>query len=658
MTSNYSPRKSMRGRRPLRRLASSLAILGTIGASAPSAHGAFSFQRIVNSFTTTPPSEPPTAVYDYVGIPAMSGGSVVFGAKTLGPAIGGAGLYDRVEVGTTGGALTNYAKRVVNPGPNPPSGTIAFFFEDPAISGNQIAARPSAYDGVSYKAQIFTYVAPNAPTNLGGLAWGAPSLYSGSVSYAANKVGVNVTQLQNTFVSSADTVPGGGGATFQTFTPYAIPFDSYVDYNVNYAVFTARWTDAGNVSRVGVYRWEKSTDTIVAVADKNVSIPGFPADKFDDNFAFLTTQYDNVSTTGAVQTARPSLAGTTVLFSYNETTSAPARAGVYRYVNGSLAKVADVTTPNPSALGYNFRHFEGVSTLGSAHAFVANSIVNNNSAVPSGAQAASIGTGYGIYLDSCGMIKEITREGKILDGRVISNLEIGHRALTTVKFKYNLAFRAEFTDGTEGIYVASTSSLCYDPVPVLADFPNLFGTSLVHLPPAPDIGVPVEATWQMRVQQGVAETPGTVGVDFEAGLVGVNGLPGNNPNLIDFTLESGAIAPEELVLSFNEDMLLEGLRLDQFDEGDSLRLTIGGATQLITHADLHDGMLPLADWFLAKGETIGIAWDGANAAGNGFSFNGLGYRVVPEPGTSLLLACGLISLLWRRPSTAAQSADC
>jgi hypothetical protein len=623
------------------------AFLAIISAAARPVQAAFTFQRIVNSFTTTPPSEPPTATYDYVGIPAMSGGSVVFGAKTLGPAIGGSGLYDRIEVGTTAGALTNYAKRVVNPGPNPAIGTIAFFFEDPAISGNQIAARPSAYDGTNYRGQIFTYVAPNAPTNL-GIAWGAPSLYAGSAAYPANRVGLNVTQLQNTFVSSADAVPGGGGATFQTFTPNSAPFDSYIDYNINYAAFTARWIDAGNVSRVGVYRWEKSTDTIVAVADKNISIPGFPADKFDDNFAFLTTQFDNVSTTGAVQTARPSLAGTTVAFSYNETLSTPARAGVYRYAAGSLAKIADVTTPNPSSPGFNFRHFEGVSTLGSAHAFVANSVVNNNAVLPPGAQAASIGAGYGIYLDSCGMIKEITRQGNTLDGRVISNLEIGNRALTTVKFKYNLAFRAEFTDGTEGVYVASTSSLCYDPIPVLADFGNLFGTSLVHLPTSPDIGVPVESTWQTRVQQGSAVVPATVGVDFEASLVGINGLPGNNPNLIDFTLDSGIVAPEELVLSFSEDTLLDALRLNQFDEADSLRLTIGGATRLVAYSDLHDGMLPLGDMQLAKGETISIAWDGANSAGNGFSFNGLGYQVVPEPSASLLLSWSVLTLLRRR----------
>ncbi|MBA4107728.1 MAG: hypothetical protein C0485_18500 [Pirellula sp.] len=653
MTSPRSLRQLAASSRSFSPLILTLALLATVGVTARPAFGAFSFQRIVNSFTTTPPSEPPTAVYDYVGIPAMSGGGVVFGAKTLGPVIGGAGLYDRIEVGTTAGALTNYAKRVVSPGPNPPIGTIAFFAEDPAISGNQIATRPSAYDGTSYKNQIFTYVAPNSPTNLGGVAWGPPSLYSGSTAYAANKVGINITQIQNTFVDASDPVPGGGGALFQSFTPYGVTFDSYIDYNINYATFMAKWTDAGNVARFGVYRWEKSTDTIVAVADKNVSIPGFPADKFDDNFAFLTTHFDNVSTTGVVQSARPSLAGSTVLFSYNEPFSTPARAGVYRYVNGSLAKVADVTTPNPSSPGFNFRHFEGVSTLGSAHAFVANSVVNNNAALPNSAPAVSIGGGYGIYLDSCGMITEVTRQGKILDGRVISNLEIGSRALTTVKFKYNLAFRAEFTDGTEGIYVASTSSLCYDPIPVLADYRNLFSASLVQLPTDPDIGVPIETTWQTRVQQGLTETPATVGVDFEQSLVGVNGLPGNNPNLIDFTLDSGAVAPEELVLSFSEDMLLEGLRLDQFDELDSLQLTIGGATRLVHFADLHDGMLPLDDLLLAKGKTIGIAWDGANSAGNGFSFNALGYQVVPEPSAALLLVTGLLAVHWRRRAASA-----
>ncbi len=451
-----------------------------------------------------------------------------------------------------------------------------------------------------------------------------------------------MTTIQGTLVDVNDFVPGGAGAKFKSFSPYGGTIDSYLDYNINYATFVARWTDAGNVSRVGVYRWQKSTDTIVAVADQNIPIPGYPLDKFDDQFSFVTTSFDNVSTTGSVSTARPSLAGSTVAFAYDEVFSTPARAGVYRYVGGSLAKVADVTTPNPSAPNLSFRHFEGVSTLGSAHAFVANSVLGDNT----GPQAASIGGGYGIYLDTCGMIREVMREGKVLDGRVVSNLEIGNRALTTAKFTYNLAFRAEFTDGTEGIYVASTNSLCYDPIPVLADFGNLFGgTSLVALPTNPDIGVPVESTWQMRTLQGPAGVPAAVGVDFEQSLVGVDGLPGNDPHLIDFTIDGGVVLPEELALSFSEDMRLEGLRLDQFDIGDSLQLTIGGVTRIVDSADVHDGLLPLDDARLNKGETLRIAWDGANAAGNGVSFGGLGYRVVPEPATIFMFVLGTLAVL-------------
>ncbi len=151
-----------------------LVLLATSGLAARSAlAGGFGFQRIVNSFNTTPPSEPATAKYDYVGIPAISGGGVVFGAKLLGPAIGGTGLYNRIDVGTTAGALSNYAKAVNNPGPNPPMGTIAFFVEDPAISGSQIATRPSAYNGTNYHDQIFTYTTPNVPVNLGD-AWALP----------------------------------------------------------------------------------------------------------------------------------------------------------------------------------------------------------------------------------------------------------------------------------------------------------------------------------------------------------------------------------------------------------------------------------------------------------------------------------------------------
>ena len=625
-------------KRPLRAAACCLASIVPMALfpATAGAVGGFGFQRIVNTAITVPPSELPTAQYEYVGIPAIAGGTIAFGAKQTGVLLPGGGLFTRIDVGTTAGALTQYAKSNPGAGPNPPFGNIDFFFDDPAISGGLIAARPSAYDGTNYRGQAWVYSAPHVSVNH-GVAWGPPALSAPTPVFPANRVGLNVTQLFNTLLDVNDFVPGGGGAKFHNFSPIGGSLGHQEDphFNGEYAAFLARWTDASNVIRIGLYRWQKSTDTIVAVADKNVSIPGFPLDKFDDNFSFYTTSFDNVSTTGATGSARPSVAGSTVAFAYDEITSSPARAGVYRYAGSSLAKIADVTTINP-ATSTNFRHFEGVSTVGSATAFVANSVPIDNSIVP--AFTSSIGSNYGLYLVSCGQIQLVAKQGGTLDGRTISNLELGHRGLSTAKFSYNLAFRAEFTDGSEGVYVATTSSLCFDPIAVLDVNHVLFNASTAFVAADPDIGTPVGSNWQMTARSGVGSViEAALGADFETGAVGIDSLPGNNPALIDFTLDAGGVAPEELALSFDHELLLEGLALGSFDPEDSLVLTLGGTTRLIVASDLMDGVLPLHNVRLPAGETIRIAWDPNNSVGDGVSWGGLGYQVVPEP-SALLLA--------------------
>ena len=75
---------------------------------------------------------------------------------------------------------------------------------------------------------------------------------------------------------------------------------------------------------------------------------------------------------------------------------------------------------------------------------------------------------------------------------------------------------------------AAVCAFAFIPAAALAQLPTypfIHVTGSASLTAAPDIGVPVETTWQTRVQQGSAATPATIGVDFEAGLVGVNGLP-------------------------------------------------------------------------------------------------------------------------------------
>ena len=141
--------------------------------------------------------------------------------------------------------------------------------------------------------------------------------------------------------------------------------------------------------------------------------------------------------------------------------------------------------------------------------------------------------------------------------------------------------------------------------------------------------------------------PSPLHADFEHESFGVDGLPGNNPSLIDYTLDGGVVSPEEIALSFDQDMELAGLHLTAFDGLDSAQVEMGGTLMRFDAPSAPDGMIDLGNLLLPAGETIHIRWDPANAVGDGFSFNGLEYTVVPEPGTLcigvLLAALGLRS---------------
>jgi hypothetical protein len=624
------------------RLIGSAAVGVAISAAGTAAHaGPFGFTRIVNTAVTTPPSEPATAQYDFVGIPSYNAGQIVFGSMLFGDTVGGAGLYTRIDSSTKTAVLTRIAKQDLSFNNN----ATRFFFDDPVVSGGKIAVRTSAYDSSvnAARTRIFTFSGGTFTTSV--IAAGPAALYNGSLAFGSNLSAGNSTLLNGTLVDTNRFVPGGGGAKFQSFTPLG---SNYPDYNGEYAAFYGRWTDSSNVSRVGLYRWQRSTDGIVAVADRNVTIPNFPLDAFDDNFAFRTTNFDNVSTTGETTSSRASLAGSMVAFSYDEVLSAPPRAGAYRYANGVLSKIADVSTASPSFPNTVFRYFEGVSTVGTATAFVANAVAGNQSR----SDGPEIGSGHGIYMEMCGTIREVIRPGQVLDGRIVQNLELGHRGLTTSKFAYDLAFRAEFTDGSEGIYISTTSSLCYTPVAVLDITPFLNGASFATVPANPDVGVPLDSTWTMRTIQGGVIKPATFHADFQGDRFGVNGLPGNNPSLIDYTLVGGQVAVEEIELSFDQEILLQGAHFQGVDTADSLQMEVGGLVLNLKSADVPDGIVSLPDLRLGVGELLRIRWDPGNTLGDGFSVNGIMYQVIPEPGLIGWSAMSMMLLSGRRRSRA------
>jgi hypothetical protein len=110
---------------------------------------------------------------------------------------------------------------------------------------------------------------------------------------------------------------------------------------------------------------------------------------------------------------------------------------------------------------------------------------------------------------------------------------------------------------------------------------------------------------------------------------------------------------EWLELAFTEDITITAIKFANFTEGDSVRLTIGGASYDLTDSDL-DGVNnyePEHKWSLAEGQSIRIEALSKSVETNTAGGFGLQQMVVsiPEPMTvSLMAIAGLFLLLARR----------
>jgi hypothetical protein len=176
---------------------------------------------------------------------------------------------------------------------------------------------------------------------------------------------------------------------------------------------------------------------------------------------------------------------------------------------------------------------------------------------------------------------------------------------------------------------------------------GLAGTSTIS--PQPDLGISFEEQWGFFVVDGGQTIPAQFGANYELDHFGVDGLPGNDPSRIDYTMNAGIVVPEQIQLSFPQDVLLQTIHFVDFDPQDALQLTIGDQTRHIDFASVADGLVELGDRPLAAGAMVTIAWDSSNAIGNGVSFNGLMFVAVPEPSSAVLLAAAIAgSAAWRR----------
>jgi hypothetical protein len=594
--------------------------------------------------------------YDTFGRPAIHNGYVTFRAATTVPALGTRSVVRA--------SPTNQLTRIIKTEANVNS---RWLLSDPSTSLSDVAFKVVPVAGGGQPNEYYTIGATLLPAAIGA---GAAQIYDGNVVFtrtgagpSANNItliGFNANDSNSlTFsgvaVDGNDNVPGGGGAKFAGF-------GDYLDHNItknpalqNRSIaFQGFWTPFA--ADTGIYRWDQATDAIVAVADKNVVIPALGG-TFNSGLGFLRTHVENNSLIGdpamtTQRTARPSLYGQTTAFNYDDLAT---KSGAYYHNNGTVKKIADTNTPHPS-LGGTFGRFHEISTIGSATAFVA-----------TGDSGASLGGEVGmsgLYLLLCGNIIEVIREGDILDGIDVTNVQLSHRGLGVGNASFRnafleLAFRVNFADPNlaEAIYTTRTSLLCISISHAYAGG-TATGASLVTTPLgstsfiAPVFDESARLRVEMRASSGGTEA--TFGGDMAADLYGVDGLAGNNPALIDFALSAGVVVPEAMSLTFNQNVLAEGLVLVDFDSNDSAIIELAGTAFAVTGAEYPDGHIPLGGRLLPEGAEIRVSWDASNATGDGFSLNGVGFFAVPEPGTVALALVAISAATLRRRRAPAQ----
>ncbi len=605
-------------------------VVVVIGADAAQAAAPFKIGKVADTSTQVP-NQTSGTLYTQFGIPSLHAGVATYRSDFSGTA---QVAFLRIDKGPVGGPLTQVAN--ANTTSSAVTGDVLGINTDPAIYNGVVAWQgPTAFLTHS---QNWKAIPGGGPNMLGQSVAGlGPSVYLNNVGGGYRTSGfINALRIQGqsgNLVEVTDVIQGGGGKTVGDFL-------YYLDHNNKYIAFVADTSTPGQDR--GIYRWDQPTDKVIAIADSTVAIPG-QSGTFNDALGMLTTRGGNSGLS-----ARPSLTGKTVVFSFDDSI----RSGVYRNTEGSIQVVADTNTPHPTLAG-TFDNFRGVSAVGGSTAFVATGFPDPNSSTEL----------IGLYLKHCNKVMEILRQGQTLDGKTVRTLELGHRGLATTSslanpsffnFGMEVAFWVEFTDFSEGIYSAKLSELCVTTDTMLnnyslANLSQISPNGLTSFTTAAfDQDFPLAAAIQVSTPTG---RTATFGSEQAAGLYGVNGAPGNNPNLIDFAIQGGAPVPELLEISFTETVRLTGLDLGSFDPGDSVQLILPGSIIPVTFEDIEDGHIHLDGVTLPAGATLGINWDPTNVSGDGVSFNGVMIAPVPEPASIVLAMFAAASLCIRQCRT-------
>ena len=340
------------------------------------------------------------ATFGFFGMPAISGQNIAFFGKATGGVIRPTGIYHNI------GALT----RVVdNTTPSPFGAGILNVNSRVDIAGNVV---------------VFTTGTPNR---------GVFTSDGGTLSVIANTATAN---------------PAGAGFLtgfdFPTIDTLGVSFQALVNTSFFKGVYT---TVGGGFSRIfdatmlipGGVVPDPNTITAPAVSGANTV---FSTSNTGVSFSCICAQIGGalgsiISNSdvapGTLLDSRPAISGENAAWTQGQTGLAGA-ISVNARINGVIGPVALSGQVAPDS-GMTMSRFDNVSIDGDTVSFTANNLAGV----------------FGLFVRIAGQIHTVHLNTQPLDAKTLQNIQMSQFALDS----NNIAFKAEFTDGSQGVFMAT-----------------------------------------------------------------------------------------------------------------------------------------------------------------------------------------------------------
>ena len=251
-------------------------------------------------------------------------------------------------------------------------------------------------------------------------------------------------------VSTETPIPGGSGS-FTDFGGLALDGERVVLQG------SGDWV--GSAQQQGVYLW--SGGALATIADGNTRIAGAAGRRLVSFSPELSASGGMVAFQGSSGFSQDGVYlhdGASITVIADSRGSAGTRFTSFGMLSLEGRNVAFIGTDHSYSVGLyvgdgsSLRavHSEGTSVPGGTESFLSFEAVSQHSS-----HVTFIGVGStGIYTDLGGSLSEVITVGATLDGKTVSSISLGREAFHSD----GIAFRAEFEDGTSGIFVAQPTS--------------------------------------------------------------------------------------------------------------------------------------------------------------------------------------------------------